>query len=39
MAGRRRPVNKARSAGKFRKQVSKTKRLNVAVPGRGGFRL
>lgn len=35
----RRPVNKRRSARKFRKQVGKTKALNVAKPGRGGFRL
>lgn len=35
----RRPVNKARSAGKFRKQARKTHPLNVARPGRGGFRL
>lgn len=36
---RRRPVSKGKSSRKFRKQVRKTKTLNVAVPGRGGFRL
>lgn len=35
----RRAVNKQRSARKFGKQVSKTKTLNVARPGRGGFRI
>lgn len=36
----RRPVNKGRSARKFRKQASRTKALNVrAMPMRGGFRL
>lgn len=35
----RRPVNKARSAGKFRKQVRKTNAKNLARPGRGGYRL
>lgn len=33
-------VNKGRSARKFRKSVSKTRRVNVAPPPmRGGFRL
>lgn len=33
-------VNKKRSAGKFRKQVGKTKRANVrAAPMRGGIRM
>lgn len=35
----RRPVNKARSAGQFRRNVRKTKVVNLAQPGRGGFRL
>lgn len=35
----RRKVNKARSSRKFRKQAGRTKALNVARPGRGGFRL
>lgn len=35
----RRPVNKGRSSGKFRRQVKRTKSLNLARPGRGGFRL
>lgn len=35
----RRPVNKRRSAGKFRKQVRKTHPANMAKPGRGGFRI
>jgi len=35
----RRPVNKARSAGKFRKAVSKTHPKNVMKPPRGGYRL
>lgn len=37
---RRRPVSKGRSARKFRKQVTRTKRANVArPPARGGHRL
>lgn len=36
---RRRPVGKQSSAGKFRKQVRKTKAVNVARPGRGGYRI
>lgn len=32
-------VNKSRSARKFRGQVRKTKGINLARPGRGGFRL
>lgn len=35
----RRPVNKNRSARDFRKNVRKTKMINLARPGRGGFRL
>lgn len=36
---RRRPVNKNKSARSFRKQVRKTRGVNVSSPGRGGFRL
>lgn len=36
---RRRAVPKRKSAGKFRKQIKKTKSLNMARPGRGGFRI
>jgi len=32
-------VNKRRSAGKFRRQVRKSRAVNFARPGRGGFRL
>lgn len=32
-------VNKSRSARKFRNSVRKTKAINLARPGRGGFRL
>lgn len=39
MRGRRRPVSKSRSARKFRKDVSKTRAVNLAKPGRAGFRL
>lgn len=35
----RHSVNKRRSAGKFRQQVRRSKSLNFARPGRGGFRL
>lgn len=36
----RRPVNKSRSAAKFRHQVGKTKFANMrAAPMRGGIRL
>lgn len=35
----RRVVNKRRSAKQFRGQVRKTKMVNLAMPGRGGFRL
>lgn len=35
---RRIPVNKHRSARKFRKQVGKTKIANMRGPMRGGFR-
>lgn len=33
------PVNKSRSAAKFRSHVSRTKGANVAGPMRGGIRL
>lgn len=37
---KRSPVNKAKSAGQFRRNVGKTKRANVApAPMRGGIRL
>lgn len=37
---RRRPVNKAKSAGQFRRNVSHTKAANVRQgPMRGGIRL
>lgn len=39
MAGRRRPVNKRQSARKFRKQVAKTQKVNIARPTRGGGRM
>lgn len=35
----RRPVNKRRSASKFRRSVGKTAIGNLRKPGRGGFRL
>lgn len=35
----RRPVNKYKSASRFRGQVRKTHPKNVAKPGRGGYRL
>lgn len=35
----RRRVNKRRSAAKFRRQVRRTKGVNLARPGRGGFRM
>lgn len=35
----RSPVNKGRSARKFRGQASRTKAINVASPMRGGIRL
>lgn len=35
----RKAVNKRRSAKKFRKQVKKTKLVNLSRPARGGFRL
>jgi len=35
----RRPVNKARSASKFRKSVSRTNSVNLRRPSRGGFKL
>lgn len=36
---RRSPVNKQKSAGKFRRQVGRTRGANVAAPMRGGWRL
>lgn len=33
------PVNKGRSAKKFRRDISRTKLPNVAAPTRGGYRL
>lgn len=37
---RRRPVGKGKSARSFRKQVSRTPRMNISpAPTRGGFRL
>lgn len=37
---RRKPVNKSRSAGQFRRNVSHTKAANVKQgPARGGIRL
>lgn len=36
---KRRPVGKARSAGQFKRNVRKTKSINLARPGRGGFRI
>lgn len=36
---RRRPVSKKRSARTFRKQVARTKGVNLRAPGRGGGRL
>lgn len=36
----RKPVNKAKSAGEFRRNAKRTKAPNVApAPQRGGFRL
>lgn len=35
----RRRVNKRRSSGKFRKQLRRTRGLNVARRGRGGYRI
>lgn len=32
-------VNKKRSSGKFRKQSRRTKRINMARRGRGGYRI
>lgn len=32
-------VNKRRSAKQFRRNVRRTKGVNLAQPGRGGFRL
>lgn len=36
---KRSPVNKRRSAGKFRKQTRRTQGRNMAAPMRGGIRL
>lgn len=33
------PVNKNRSAGQFRKKISRTKAANLKGPQRGGWRL
>lgn len=35
----RRRVNKRRSSGRFRKQVKRTRGLNLARRARGGFRI
>lgn len=35
----RHPVNKSRSAGKFRRQTRRTNQRNMAGPMRGGIRL
>lgn len=35
----RRPVNKQRSSGQFRRQVGRTKRANIPGVMRGGYRL
>lgn len=35
----RKPVNKYRSAKKFKNQVKRVKATNVLRPGRGGYRL
>nr|AVQ10157.1 hypothetical protein [Gokushovirinae environmental samples] len=35
----RRPVNKARSAAKFRHRVGRTRAINIQPPQRGGYRL
>lgn len=36
---KRRPVSRSKGARKFGKQVGKTKAINVARPGRGGYRM
>lgn len=36
---RRKPVNKSRSASKFRSQTRRTKARNMSGPMRGGIRL
>lgn len=36
---RRKPVSKFRSAGKFRRQTTRTKAANFQGPMRGGIRL
>lgn len=36
---RRQPVNKYRSAAKFRNKVVRTKAINIRPPQRGGYRL
>lgn len=33
------PVNKSKSAGKFRSNIKRTKGANLISPMRGGFRL
>lgn len=35
----RRRVNKKRSSGRFRKQVRRTRGVNMARRGRGGYRI
>jgi len=35
----RRPVQKSRSVRKFRKDVARTRQVNLVKPGRGGYRL
>lgn len=36
---KRKPVNKFKSAKKFRKQSRRTKGMNITAPMRGGIRL
>lgn len=36
---KRMPVNKYRSASKFRNKVGRTKAINIKPPQRGGYRL
>lgn len=36
---KRRTVGKRRSAKKFRRNISRTKAVNMAGPNRGGYRL
>lgn len=39
MRHRRRPVRKGKSARHFRQQAKKTRGINLAHRGRGGFRI